>query len=446
MVQLPGGGSHRIELAGAGSAVPSPGLVGNLAAGSGTDVTVSQLQAPSAASVTVSGPPKARGGWSASETVHLPGSIRADVTQQGGTLLGQVRNDLGVPLVDAEVVLSSGEAFQDLGTLRAGRSAQFELAVSPSSSPWPQAFGAPVPFAPDPAIALPATSDSATRATPHARPAMGSSRSAAAAEARAEKSEVEMALGALAASYSTQQGGAPVFVAMAAHKLFPFDAGGSGPSAAVTDVVVVPFSGHESPGLALSDVPGELVGSNGVTGETEYAITTGSLTLAAGGSFDYQFFVPGTRWSRIELDLGSASGETYGPALVGARAFNYSTSRWDSVHVTPHKGELLAPVPDASSHIGPGGTVEVKVVADENGVEVYGGFPTLSATPLPPAGRPAPHPLAQTAKQQAGRQQAAKQQAGRQQAAKQHASRQQAGRQGLRTSPYALTPRPARPS
>jgi hypothetical protein len=426
MVQLPRGGARRIDLAGSGPAAPSPGLVGNLAAGSGADVTVSQPQAPSATSVTVSGPPKARGGWSASETVHLPGTVRADVTQQGGVLLGKVRNDLGVPLADAEVVLSSGEAFQELGTLRSGRSAQFQLAVSPSSSPWPQAFGAPVPIPPDQAVAVPDSSGRRTGATSRNGPAKMGPRAATAAEARAEKSEVEMALGDLAASYSTQQGGAPVFVAMAAHKLFPLDAGSGGPSPAVTDVVVVPFSGHENPHLALYGIPGELVGSSGVTGETEYAVTTGSLTLEAGGAFDYQFFVPGTKWSRLELDLGSASGETYGPALVGARAYNYSTNRWDSLRVAAHKGELLAPVPDASSHLGPGGTVEVQVVADQNGVEVYGGFPTLSATPLSQASRREPNPLVQPARQRA--------------------TRQRATRQELRTTPYALSPRPSGPA
>ena len=73
-----------------------------------------------------------------------------------------------------------------------------------------------------------------------------------------------------------------MFVAMAAGKLFPFDAGSREPPA-VTDVIVVPLSGHQSQHVTLSDVPGELVGSKGVAGETEYALTTGSLTLNAGG-------------------------------------------------------------------------------------------------------------------------------------------------------------------
>jgi hypothetical protein len=203
--------------------------------------------------------------------------------------------------------------------------------------------------------------------------------------AQAAKREVQMALGGLAASYSTQQGGAPVFVAMAASRLFPFDAG-SGQPPAVTDVIVVPLSGHQGRHVTLSDVPGELVGSHGVAGEMEYALTTGSLTLDAGGSFDYQFLLPGTRWDRLQLDLGSASGETYGPALVAVRAYNYATRHWDPLRVSPDKGELLAPVPDAAHHLGPGGALEVQVMAERNGVEVYGAYPTLSAAPVEQSG------------------------------------------------------------
>ena len=308
--------------------------------------------------------------------------------------MGTVRNDLGVKLTNAEVVLASGEAAQQLGTLGPGRSAQFELALSPSSSPWPQAFGAPVPIAADQAAAvsvIPGTGTrAATSASRTAKAGLRAPTTAAAQQAkaaRAAEAEVEMALGDLAASYSTQQGGAPVFVAMAAHKVFPFDAGGSGSPPAVTDVIVVPLSSNEGRHVALYDVPGELVGSAGVSGETEYAVMTGSLTLEAGGSFDYQFLVPGTRWSRLELDLGSASGETYGPPLVAVRAYNYATRLWDSLRVRSHKGELLAPVPDASRHLGPGEALEVQVVAEQDGVEVYGGFPTLSATP---PGQPGP--------------------------------------------------------
>jgi hypothetical protein len=192
-------------------------------------------------------------------------------------------------------------------------------------------------------------------------------------------------MGDLAASYSTQQGGAPVFVAMAAHKLFPSDAiAGAGPPV-VTDVLVVPLSPAEGPRQALSELPGELVGSTGVTGETQYAITTGSLTLEAGGSFDYEFLLPGARWRQLELDLGSSIGETYGPPLVGVKAYNYATGRWDALRVTARSGKLLAGVPGVARHLGPGGTLEVRVEATQNGVEVYGGFPTISALPAAPS-------------------------------------------------------------
>ena len=261
----------------------------------------------------------------------------------------------------------------------------------------PKAFGAPVPVSGDQATALTATPPAGARAPSvaagpgdrgHSGPSTTAGNEAKAAQAakqaakQAAEREVEMALGGLGAAYSTQLGGAAVFVAIATHKLFPFDAGTGGSRPAVTDVIVVPLTGHQSRQDALSDVPGELVGSTGVTGEMEYAITTGSLTLNAGGAFDYQFLLPGTRWRGLELDLGSSSGETYGPPLVGVKAYNYTTSRWDTLRVRPHKGELLADVPDVAYHLGPGGTLEVQVVAEQNGVEVYGGFPTLSAIPL----------------------------------------------------------------
>ena len=153
VVQLPGGGSRRVDLSSPGSETVSPGLVGNLAAGAGAEVTVGQRPRLSGTgvpgtTVIIHGGPESRAGWAVSETERLAGSIHADVARHGTVLLGTVRNDLGVKLTDAEVVLASGEAAQELGSLRPGRSTQFELAVSPSSSPWPQAFGAPVPISP----------------------------------------------------------------------------------------------------------------------------------------------------------------------------------------------------------------------------------------------------------------------------------------------------------
>ncbi len=214
--------------------------------------------------------------------------------------MGTVRNDLGVKLTGAEVVLASGEAVQELGAMGPGRSTRFELSVAPYSNPWPQAFGAPVPVSGDQATTLTVTPPAGARAAPVAegpgdrghpaprpQPTKRPKRPRPPSRQRkqAAEREVEMALGGLGASYSTQLGGAAVFVAMATHKLFPFDAGTGGSPPAVTDVIVVPLTGHESRQDALSDVPGELVGSTGVTGEMEYAITTGSLTLDAGGVF-----------------------------------------------------------------------------------------------------------------------------------------------------------------
>ena len=166
--------------------------------------------------------------------------------------LGRIRNDIGVKLADAEVVVASGEASEQLGVIGTGRSVPFELTVSPSSDPWAQAFGAPAPIVSD----NPGTSPSSTstgaggssplRARLTSTTVRGQERStAAAAEAKRATSQIEAAMGDLAASYSTQQGGAPVFVAMAAHKLFPSDARAGANRPVVTDVLVVPLSPAE---------------------------------------------------------------------------------------------------------------------------------------------------------------------------------------------------------
>jgi hypothetical protein len=380
MVQLPNGGSRRIELSSpsADGGLPTvPALVGNLAAGAGVGVSVGQGRAPLSSSVTVNGRARSRGGWSASESVHLAGSVTAHTNQSGDFLVGVVDNHLRVKLIDAEVVVASGEATVDLGTLEPGRSVRFELVVPPNSSPLAQAFGAPAPVVSDQPGA--SASSPAKVTAGRAAPTAASSPPAAGAGTGAQR-EVGTALGDLAASYSTEQGGAPVFVAMAAHNLFRFDASAGAERPVVTDVVVVPLTNSQGHQDVLTNVPGELVGSTGVTGETEYAITTGSLTLQAGGAFDYQFLLPDQHWRRLELDLGSSSGETYGPPLVGLKAYNYSTGHWDTLQPRAHSGELLAQVPDVAHYLGPGGTLEVKVVAEQDGVEVYGGFPTLSAT------------------------------------------------------------------
>jgi hypothetical protein len=405
LVQLPHGGSRRIELSSLptevqqqadGLTLIGPGLVGNLAAGAGAHVSIGQGHAQGTTSITVSGPPRSRGGWSASGTVDLAGSVAARTVENGDLLSGTVHNDLGVRLLDAQVVVASGGASAQLGTLAPGRSTGFEVFLSPNDSPWAQGFGASAPVVADqPASGAAQAGQTGATATGPGGVSAGSgatvargdaARTTAGGPARpadvaAAQREVETTLGDLAASYSTEHEGAPVFVAMAARKLFPVGPTGGGEGPVVTDVVVVPLTNGQDRHQPLTDVPGELVASTGVTGETESAITTGSLTLQAGGTFDYEFVLPGTRWRGLELDLGSSSGETFGPPLVGLRAYNYATGHWDALRVRPHAGELLAHVPDVAHHLGPGGTLEVQVVATQDGVEVYGGFPTVSATP-----------------------------------------------------------------
>jgi hypothetical protein len=403
MVQLPGGGSRRVELASLTPDVQAPALVGNLAVATGAAVTVGQGPALLTTSVTVSGRPRSRGGWSASEIVHLPGTVHADAAEYGGLVVGAIRNDVGVKLTNAEVVVASGEASEELGAIGTGRTARFELTVSPSSNPLAQAFGAPAPVVSDNPVSPssgPGAGDRApSKSATEPGPSGGKTGSTVTkAEAKRATAEIETALGDLAASYSTQQGGMPVFVATTAHDLFPSDASAGSSHPLVTDVLIVPLTAGEIPRQALFELPGELVGSTGVTGETQYAITTGSLTLEAGGTFDYEFLLPGGRWRRLDLDLGSSSGETYGPPLVLLKTYDYATGRWDELRVRAHSGELLAAVPDVARHLGPGGTLEVQVEATQNGVEVYGGFPTLSAIPAASRGARPPRtaPVAST--------------------------------------------------
>ena len=98
IVELPGGGSRRVDLASPGSETVPPGLIGNLAAGAMPEVTVGQRQrlpgtGVPGTSVMIRGGPRSRGGWAVSETERLAGSIHADVTQNGTVLLGTSGND-----------------------------------------------------------------------------------------------------------------------------------------------------------------------------------------------------------------------------------------------------------------------------------------------------------------------------------------------------------------
>jgi hypothetical protein len=174
-----------------------------------------------------------------------------------------------------------------------------------------------------------------------------------------------------------------VLVALASGSLLPLGGATTTTPLVRYQIVVVPLALalDGRPGPVPFDVPGELVGSNGVTGENSYALTTGSLTLGTGGAFDYQFLLPGARWSRLELSLGSASGSTTGHSLISVSAYNHSTSRWDALYVKASSGELGARIPHPARYLGPGGALDVRIAAVHNGVEVYGAYPMLLASP-----------------------------------------------------------------
>ena len=367
--------------------VQAPALVGNLAVATGAAVTVGQGPALLSTSVTVSGRPKSRGGWSASEIVHLSGTVHTDAAEYGGVVVGAIRNDVGVKLTNAEVVVASGEASEELGAIATGRSARFELTLSPSSNPVAQAFGAPAPIVSDnpvrpssgPGAGNRAHSKPATEAGPSGR---NTGSTVAAAEAKRAAAEIETALGDLGASYSTQQGGMPVFVAMTAHDLFPSDASAGSSRPVVTDVLVVPLTAGETPRKPLIGLPGEL--------------GAGRRYSRCDAVRHHDRFVDARSWRHLRLRVPLARralaparpGPGFvlrrrrtGPPLVAVKAYDYATSRWDELRVRAHSGELMAAVPNAARHLGPGSTLEVQVEATQSGVEVYGGFPTLSAIP-----------------------------------------------------------------
>jgi hypothetical protein len=421
VVPLPGGNSRRFELrlsrpAGTGPAgsPTAPALVGDLGPTNSAWLEVGPGSTPSSTNVTVSGRPRSFGGWVESEQVELTGALHATVTAYGNVVDGIVTNDLGLALSDAQVAVASGEATELLGTVAPGASTGFDLALSPNSSPPAQAFGAPAQLLPG--QLLPASllrTNPGTSATPAgqgvpAQPAQtgiqateggkpdgadgvraGAVRSTA-VPARPSFSELRasdllQALSDLASSVSAEHGGAPVFVALANDKLLPRHTVPAGARVAGYEVIVMPMGlafDNGQPGPVSLGIPAELVGSRGVTGENSYALTTGSLTLGTGGSFSYQFLLPGARWGHLELDLGSSSGQTPGGhPVVMVTAYDYLTGRWDALRLKASSGELEARIAPPAHYLGPGNAIEIRIAAEHDGVEVYGAYPTLSATP-----------------------------------------------------------------
>ncbi len=162
----------------------------------------------------------------------------------------------------------------------------------------------------------------------------------------------------------------------------------------------------------LDDVGPELVGSRGALYLPGTSPTVGSLTMAKGGTFEYQFMLPGSRWAHVELDFGSLSGSTstagialsYGsgagtgsgasavgntqpgtsPAGAGSvavSAFNYLRGNWSTLRTTSVSGSLVANIPVPAPYLGPTGAVQVRLSAIGGAVDVFGDVPTLSATP-----------------------------------------------------------------
>lgn len=337
-VQLPNGGTRHLELTSPGTGPPP--LVGSLPGGS--EVTVVPGPVPSRVELTISGARWSAPGWAASEQARLAGTVQADVTISGDTIWGTVTDQLGVQLQDAEVVAAAGEAEQQLGTLAPGAAARFGLVVPPQNPPSAQAFGAP-------------------------GPAAGSLR-------------LEQLLSDLAATYSAQQGGSPMFVALAGPHLLPADAVANLRSAADLEVVLVPMaSSSPRAGQALAGVPSELVGASGINGEPASGLTTTSLALGAGGCLYYQFLLPARAPGRLVLDLGSSSG-SYDRSWVAPSAYDYATGSWARLRARAVDGDLVATVPSAPAYLS-GGALEVAVRATAGPVEVYGAFPELSASP-----------------------------------------------------------------
>jgi hypothetical protein len=383
-VYLPRGGAQSVQLTGQFST--SPALIGDLGAdagaqlavgtggpgpgtGAGTGVAAATGTAGSSGqvSLTVRGPSNSLGGWGASGTTHLAGTVTADLTQADGALVGKVTNHLGVGLVDAQVVAAAGLESHLLGTLPAGASARLDLASSSTNG---------VPVAPFLAL-----------------PLGGGSR------AKEQQEEAVQSLFDLGSLYSGQDGGTPVLVAFTRHPLYPPDFGTGAEHLGPTDAVVVPLLPSFQPGARAAELGPELVGSSSSVPSAADQLGTGSLALQQGGSYDYQFVLPATPWAHVELNFGSVDGSVTSPGVAMAlsagsqtgtypatshsvfvSAFDYRTGHWERVRTTTASGQLVAEVPKPASFLGPGGALEVRLSTPAAPLNVYGEVPTLSAT------------------------------------------------------------------
>jgi hypothetical protein len=375
-VYLPHGGSQNVDLTGQFSSPPA--LIGDLGADAGAQLAVGATAVRAGAtseqvSLTVRGASNSLGGWGASGTTHLAGTVTASVTDSNGELVGKVTNNLGVALVDTQVVTASGLDSQVLGRLVPGASSSLNLAGSSSNG---------VPAAPFLSL-----------------PLGGQTR-----QASERHEEAVQSLYDLGSLYSSQEGGIPVLVAFTSHPLYPLDLATAAERLGPSDAVVVPLLPAVRSGAKTAELGPELVGSRGAASGAADQLGSGSLGLQKGGSFDYQFILPPTRWAHLELNFGSADGSVTSPGLsvgpsasaqngtypvtpgsVEVSAFDYRTGRWDRLRTVTTSGQVVAHVSPTSRYLGPGGALEVRLSCPSAALNVYGEVPTLSAAAAPPA-------------------------------------------------------------
>ena len=401
VVQLPSGGEEKVTLGGlpgaqAGLADPLPGQEGGGDGGTATfDIAPGGEPGgagdqPDAAVLTVWGPRASAPAWAVPGVARLAGRVGAEAELSGGAIEGTVTNQLGVRLEDTYVVAGSGAAAVPVGKLGPGISHTFELAVQPYDQPLPQAFGAAFQ-APGPGRASkPAKTGEAAKAAKTGE--TGETGATGETGGAGESGSLAELVEQLGATYSAQQGGLPVLVAVAKGHLLPPGTRSTVRQAALLELVVVPVPLEGGGQGADRDVPSQLVASSGVTGEATPALGTGSLTLGAGGAFYYEFPTgkEGYR-GRLELDLGGAGGWVDGP-MVTVSAYDWRREDWALLGVTRAQGEEVAPVP--RSLLDMGHALEVRLEAAHGSVEVYGAYPQLLSV--------APARAAQRAAERAG--------------------------------------------
>jgi hypothetical protein len=351
------------------------GGTGSTGAGGLTTANPTQLT-----DLTVSGPANSLGGWAATQDALVRGSFVANVVQSGESVSGSATNQLGVGLDNVFIFSATGQQ-KRVGSLPRGATTRFSFSVPSASTGNGQG---PV------VVPLFLVNGSAGGGTPR-------------------REAAQQGLSELATDYSNSIGGWPVLVGVAHRPFLPSSQAGM--PLAATDAVVVPLVPSESPGTKLLGLQPQLSGSAGLTGAVAIGPAGGTLTLAKGGSLDYQFLLPPGRWRSLDLDLGSPNGSPPGPgfssnfgAIAGLglasgapttstsdftlAAFDYGHGSWQPLRTFVGSGSLVggdfeAVIADPAPYLGPGGALELRLQARVSGLQVFGAMPTLSAFPAP---------------------------------------------------------------